>query len=129
MLEKTIVDFIKAIIGLIGDLAKILADNQAWGVVASLFVLLVVQALLGRKDRLKMRAEEQNREEKLGELLEDRNKQILEAFSQATKVIHAVKDSGDRLSDLEDRIDGMDHRCDARQQARKQRRKGDKDES
>lgn len=100
-MEKAFIDFLNALVSIIGNLAKIFTDNEAWGVVAALFVLLAVVLYLVRKDRLTM-------DNKVSDLLEKRNDQVLKAFDKATNVVNA-------MSDLEDRIDILDQRCDLRQ--------------
>lgn len=111
MSEAQPIGLLERLVGVIGDLAKIFTENQAWGVVAALFVLLVLQFLLNRRDALK-------RDAKLSELLEARNTQLMETFERALVMVQSIKDLGSRVEDMEDRIDAMDARCDARQKAR-----------
>lgn len=110
-MEKAFVDFLGSLVGIVGDLASIFVKNEAWGVVSILFILLIAILYFVRKDRLMM-------DNKVSDLLEKRNQQVLEAFGKATNAVNAV-------SDLEDKINVMDQRCDLRQRQRVQRRQGD----
>jgi len=100
-MEKALIDFLNAMVSILGSLAEIFTKNEAWGVVAALFLFLAVVLYLVRKDRMTM-------DNKVSDLLEKRNDQVLKAFEKATNVVNA-------LGDLEDRIDILDQRCDLRQ--------------
>ena len=109
-MEKVFVGFLGDLVKIIGDLADIFVKNQAWGVVAVLFVLLAAILYFVRKDRLTL-------DNRMSDLLETRNKQILTAFEKATSV-------ADAMSDLEHRINVLDQRCDFRQKHGLHGRKG-----
>jgi len=111
MIEKAFIIFLDGIIRAIGNLADIFVKNQAWGVVAALFIFLAAVLYFVRKDRLVM-------DDKVSNLLETRNAQVLQAFKEATAVV-------DAMDDLVDRVNMLDQRCDIRQRLRGQKRKGD----
>lgn len=116
MAEAQSAGLIEQLVGAIGKLADIFTNNQAWGVVAALFVLLVMQAFVNRRDRIR-------RDDKLGDLLETRNDQLMATFERALVMVQSIKDLGDRVEDMEDRINAMDARCDARQRNRASERR------
>ena len=117
-------------IDLLTRAATEVAKHKEWGVISFMLLLLLYQLVTSRHDRNKRRQEELEKDKTMADLLDHRHEKYEDVFERSTTIVAEARVAIDcmatRVEDLEDRIDTMDKRCDARQLKRKRSRATDR---